>query len=182
VYDDLRVIEATWRQIEAKPMWRIPAMNRELVELATHPEALRAIVAELGAAWRRHGEATLGGVLCDAQQARAACVRFTLGFDSRAVAFRDGEVLGKIKTRLGADDLAAVFTDSPCGPFGAAVKTLRVPAWMVRCRVADALVAPVDVDVTGRRLQFRFAETSFVYDNYGLRQYSPAPGTAVDDG
>ena len=54
VYEDLRVLEATRRLIVQYPQWDIPRMNRELVENATHPDALEAIVEELGEAWRTH--------------------------------------------------------------------------------------------------------------------------------
>ena len=38
-YDDLIAVEATRRLIVEHPVWHIPAMNRLLVERATHPEA-----------------------------------------------------------------------------------------------------------------------------------------------
>src|SRR5699024_7056633 len=40
VYQDLRVLEATWRILEDEGVdsWQIPKDNRELVERATHPE------------------------------------------------------------------------------------------------------------------------------------------------
>ena len=56
VYIDLRMLEATRRLIEAQPTRHIPADNRELVERATHPEALDAISAELGPDWESFGQ------------------------------------------------------------------------------------------------------------------------------
>ena len=56
VYEDLRVLEATRRLIvdhaKRAGLWRIPEMNRKLVERTTHIETLEAITAELGDAWR----------------------------------------------------------------------------------------------------------------------------------
>ena len=46
VYDDLRALEATWRALVAQGRISIPADNRALVESATHPEALAALVRE----------------------------------------------------------------------------------------------------------------------------------------
>ena len=40
VYRDLRILEATRRLIDEYREWRIPKMNRMLVERATHPDAL----------------------------------------------------------------------------------------------------------------------------------------------
>jgi len=54
VYDDLRVLEATWRQLEKTSVIEVPAMCRRLVEMATHPEALARIVHDLGGAWNLH--------------------------------------------------------------------------------------------------------------------------------
>jgi CRISPR-associated endonuclease/helicase Cas3 len=76
VYDDLRIIEATWRQIEAQPRWAIPAMNRSLVEAATHPERLAAVEHDLSSrnpSWRQHfmtGEGKLAAELFAASHAR----------------------------------------------------------------------------------------------------------------
>ena len=38
VYRNLHILEATRRLVDQHPQWRIPEMNRELVEMATHPE------------------------------------------------------------------------------------------------------------------------------------------------
>ena len=48
VYDDLAILELTARQVRRHPIWRIPEMNRHLVEAATHREAKAALVVELG--------------------------------------------------------------------------------------------------------------------------------------
>src|SRR6185437_8149161 len=54
VYRDLSVLELTRRLVEARTQWTIPAMNRWLVESATHPEKIEALHAELGAAWAHY--------------------------------------------------------------------------------------------------------------------------------
>ena len=53
VYEDLRVLEATRRLIGQYPEWRIPEMNRKLVENATHPNALKNIEG-IGPDWKAH--------------------------------------------------------------------------------------------------------------------------------
>ena len=52
VYPDLRVLELTLRLVtdasSGHQPWRIPDMNRELVESATHPAALEMLVEDMG--------------------------------------------------------------------------------------------------------------------------------------
>ena len=57
--------QATLRLINERGEWEIPAMNRELVERATHPDALKEIVADLGAKWRIHANEVEGEHLAD---------------------------------------------------------------------------------------------------------------------
>ena len=65
VYEDLRTLEATRRLAAERGRWRIPEMNRELVERATHPDALAEIVRELGADWQTHAVKVEGGEIAD---------------------------------------------------------------------------------------------------------------------
>ncbi|MDE2780371.1 MAG: CRISPR-associated helicase Cas3' [Chloroflexota bacterium] len=57
VYVDLRVIEATRRRIEDGQVWKIPEMNRELVEDSTHSERLKEIVDDNPGQWTEHHNA-----------------------------------------------------------------------------------------------------------------------------
>ena len=69
VYKDLRTLEATRRLIAEYSEWRIPVMNRLLVEHATHPNALEAIVQELGGNWPEHANRIKGESLVEGQTA-----------------------------------------------------------------------------------------------------------------
>ena len=75
VYEDLRVLEATRRLIRDYPEWRIPEMNRLLVENGTHPDALEAIVEELGEAWKAHALDVEGKAIAEVQGANSSVVR-----------------------------------------------------------------------------------------------------------
>ena len=75
VYRNLHILEATRRLVDQHPQWRIPEMNRELVEMATHPEVLERITEELGEEWKEHAIGTAGGHIADVQTARNAIVR-----------------------------------------------------------------------------------------------------------
>ena len=92
VYEDLRILEATRRLIGRFPQWNIPDMNRELVELATHPEALEAIVQELGDEWRVHANQIEGGEIAEGLTAANSVIRRDKSFfiDNRDVLFSGG--------------------------------------------------------------------------------------------
>ena len=68
-------------------------MNRELVESATHPEALDAIVAELGEEWQEHANRVQGGQLADGLTAANAIIRRNKSFftDNHEVLFGSNE-------------------------------------------------------------------------------------------
>jgi CRISPR-associated endonuclease/helicase Cas3 len=177
VYDDLRVIEATWRQIEAKPMWRIPAMNRELVELATHPEALRAIVAAtqgtaFSAGWRKHDQHCIGGI--SALRSQAHVVKLPWNDPLEDNAFPSHE-LREVRTRLGADDRVVELSRPTPGPFGRPVVRLNVPGWLAVAVPAAAAV--VDTIALDGSLRIEYGSLTLRYDRLGLR-----PVQAGDDG
>ena len=110
VYQDLRVLEATRRLITKFPEWRIPDMNRQLVEGATHPEEMEAIVEEMGDDWRVHANDVMGGQLGDGLTAANAVIRRDKSFfgnDNRDVLFGSDEE--KIRTRLGDEGVEVEF-------------------------------------------------------------------------
>lgn len=174
VYEDLRVIEATWRLLEAQPILEIPATNRRLVEGATHPEALKEIVKQLGQKWRKHEQTVVGKMIA------------THGLAGLNVVARD-EPLSEcrfpprleahIRTRLGEDDRIVEFADAIPGPFGLSHRRLMIPGWLVRG--ADAAARPEQVTAEGGAIRFRFGLGDYVYDRLGLRL---AEATSIGEG
>ena len=79
VYRSLHVLEATRRLAHQYREWRIPEMNRKLVEQATHPEALEAITdsfsPEAKAQWEEHQNDTLGIKSAEGQFAARCLIR-----------------------------------------------------------------------------------------------------------
>lgn len=170
VYPDLRIVEATWRLIEAHPRLEIPTMNRMLVERATHPEALRAVQAEGGAAWEEHGQAVLGKEF--SQRGIAALHVIDRSKPFGTFAFADAE--GKIATRLGADDRVVTLPEAARGPFGAMVSSLKLPAHLLRGVAGDAAVTKLTD--TGRGFTFAYGGEAFRYDERGLAREGTAKG------
>jgi CRISPR-associated endonuclease/helicase Cas3 len=166
VYEDARIIEATWRLIAAEPFWRIPEMNRHLVEQATHPERLAAIEDELRArdgAWAGVLNASYANNIAQAQQAGLGLLDRSAPF--RAFRIPEGE---RWATRLGAKDLLATFPTPPMGPFGQTVATVRVPHFLAGEATGDE---PEVIASGPDGLLFRLGPMTLLrYDRFGLRR------------
>jgi CRISPR-associated endonuclease/helicase Cas3 len=164
VYPEVRVIEATWRLIEAFAEIEIPAMNRELVERSTHPAALARIDAELGPAWLAAAQKLAGETAARTGIARLHGIDRTKPFGE--VAFADLDEI--VRTRLGADDRLVdwqvVGVEPPLGPFGQRVQTLTIPGFLCKGLPADAAPAPPEPDTGG------FGSKRFRYGRLGLTE------------
>ncbi len=172
IYKDLRILEATRRLINQQPTWRIPQMNRELVERATHPEALEAIVDELGGEWRAHSLKIDGEELADGLTADSVIVRWNKAFyaDNKEVLFGSSEEW--IRTRLGDGAIEIEFEPQPYSPFNRSlIGSLVAPAHLLPHPLRDAYtdrpVEPVGVD---GGFTFAVGNRAFRYDRLGLRR------------
>ncbi len=170
VYPSLQILEATLRLIAQHPQWRIPEMNRELVERATHSDALEAITQEMGDRWREHAIDSAGGHIADAQTARSAVISFDKSFfgeDNRQVLFPDREE--SIRTRLGDDrvdisfdpPMASPFDDSPIDHLAMTTR------WLSNEAVPKTPVEPTPTD---GGFEFSIGNRRFRYDRLGLHR------------
>lgn len=166
VYGDLRVLEATWRQIEADDSWRIPDDNRRIVERTTHPARLAAITEELGEAWVAHERYVQGKTLGERSHGRLVTIDRTRNY-YEANALEDTEL---VKTRLGNDDWTVEFDEPRIGAFGQPVRSLSIPDyWMPKIDDDDDSLTPQSVEETADRIAFSVAGRRFEYDRFGLR-------------
>jgi CRISPR-associated endonuclease/helicase Cas3 len=166
VYEDLRVIEATWRLLEEHDVLGIPSMNRKLVERATHPEALARIAPPGDEAWQGHERLVIGASAAQRVQAHLNLFDWKTPFDETT--FPSGQIDRRIASRLETDDRRIVFAEPLDGPFGKPVRELSMPRWWVADAVAEA--AP---QVTLREpacVEFEFGGRRFRYDRLGLNQ------------
>ncbi|MDE2993989.1 MAG: CRISPR-associated helicase Cas3' [Chloroflexota bacterium] len=170
VYGSLQILEATQRLIAEHPAWRIPEMNRELVEQATHPQALDDITQEMGEDWQAHALAIQGGDIGDGQTARGVTIRRNGSFftDNRDVVFVSSDE--NIRTRLG-DDRVDVALDPPQpSPFDGPqqIDKLAVSVrWLPPGREPEP-VAPAPAD---DGFEFALGERRCRYDRRGLRRF-----------
>jgi CRISPR-associated endonuclease/helicase Cas3 len=165
VYPDACIVEATWRLLEAGAVWQVPALNRHLVEMATHPEVLAQIEQELiarDARWTELLDRQHGRHFAEIQQGQRALL-------DRARPFTDFRLDPDERwaTRLGAHDLLAAFDLPLDGPFGAPVSRIRVRSWLVPDADADDEVEALE-RAPGRCV-FRLGPHLLRYDRFGLQ-------------
>ena len=168
VYEDLRILQATLGLIGEYPQWRIPEMNRLLVERATHPNALADIEA-MGDEWKEHGIKVKGGEIGDWQTARNAIIRRDKSFfeDNRDVLFPTDDE--RIRTRLGDDRVDIAFAPQPGSPFdGSPIERIAMTVrWLFGVEIPES-VAPEAMD--GGGFEFAVGSQRFRYDGLGLRR------------
>jgi CRISPR-associated endonuclease/helicase Cas3 len=170
VYQDLRVLEATWRVLEDESMthWSIPEHNRELVERATHPAILRGLVKDLGGNWDQHQQHIAGQEFADKQLPGLVGIDFNKPFGESGFT----EDLKQVKTRLGRDDYRIKLSKPIDGPFGEKVSELKIN----ECQINTV---PEETDLTKDAVQpfdggfrFTFYGKTFRYDRFGLEPES----------
>ena len=163
VYEDLAILEATLRLV--KDTWTIPEMNRLLVESATHPEQLAELTRELGPDWIGHREHIIGRTV-------AAGVIASLNTIDRSRPYPRSRVSDehdvRIQTRLGEGDRLVTFAPA-MGPFGTAVKELRLPYFLARNAPTPADPPEVEVIEHDGGFSFGWGGLDFTYDRFGLR-------------
>lgn len=178
VYPDLRILEATWRQIERESVWRTPSMSRRLIEHSLHSHVLRAIVEDGGPRWRVHEIYLVGTLVGQRRLASLNLVDWSTPYDNTS--FPEGGS-SRIATRLGEDDRRVVFSPPFTGPFGNSVGELVLRGRWAANALPDDLPEIVHSGAGGTR--FRFGANEFLYDSLGLRLAAgPADEAADDDG
>ncbi len=170
VYPDSLVLEATRRQIASDGDWRIPAMNRKLVERATHPTELEKLAKALGEPWVLSEQETFGRMAQERWVARQNALDRKWPFDEEMVFPNLDE---KIRTRLGEDACRVCLPESVPGPFGVPVQTFSLPAHFfggeTRLPTKEE-VEQASASRAGDRL--RVGDRSF---DYGRRGIFPSP-------
>ncbi len=173
VYEDLRVLEATRRLVAGKKgeqvHWRIPDMNRELVEGATHPAVLRSVAQKMGEEWCEHSNEIEGEKAGAIQSAKEWIIDREMSFctDNHDIAF-DG-LEASIRTRLGDEGIEVMFEQPTPSPFGGYkdIACVSIPGHMSKGLVYEE---PVKASRISDGFEFRIQESQFKYDRWGLHR------------
>lgn len=160
VYVDLPGLAATADRIVAAPVWQIPAMNRALVEAATHPEALARVAAARG--WQAYHQRVTGKALAEMKTAGLVL----LDRSKPLAPFADD---GAIRTRLGESGVVLRLPSGTVGAFGTPVSRMALPAHWSRGLTGDE---DVTVD-PGPPIGMTVSDRVMTYGPAGLRQGGP---------
>ena len=140
-------------------------MNRELVEGATYPDRIAALIAEKGEAWELYDRTYGGAEAAAAMLARLNVLDRASPFDD-TLRFRDSDE--RIMTRLGEEGVVLSFDSfdpPPVGPFKKPITRIALPArWS--CGIAKDDRAAIEWDETG--LIVSVAGRRFRYSREGL--------------
>lgn len=124
IYMDLAAVELTRRLLVAHPVWDIPAMNRFLVEGATHPDPVAALIAEKGDAWATYMQKVTGSEAAARMFARLNLLERSQRFDKFEFKGSDERVM----TRLGEEGAILDLAPGSIGAFGDVVSRIALPA------------------------------------------------------
>ncbi|MBD3276998.1 MAG: CRISPR-associated helicase Cas3' [Candidatus Aegiribacteria sp.] len=165
VYQDLRIIEATWRELENSDSFTIPDDNRRLVESTTHSSILDSITREKGGAWLKHQQDVIGRTCADGVVAdlNLSHWQFDFTYPDKVLFQKEGRAM----TRLGTEDRIAVFEPPVSSPFGETMYELNLPAWM--CGEVEVDEISKDVAVEEEAIKFGFGNRRYIYDRFGVQ-------------
>ncbi len=124
IYPNLACLELTRCLIVEHPEWTIPVMNRALVEGATHPDRIDALIAEKGEAWTHYERKVGGATLAKAMIARLNA----LNREERFLDLNFPEDDERIVTRLGEEGAVLTLDEPVVGPFGCFISRIALPA------------------------------------------------------
>ena len=136
IYMDLPGLALTAERIAADPVWHIPAMNRDLVEGCTHPEARARMVVARG--WESY-ERDISG-----QQAAQRMMAGRLRLDrAKPVPEAFPEQDEAVMTRLGEMGPEVMLPAGTIGTFGTPISRVVLPARWAKGVEIPEVVRPV---------------------------------------
>jgi len=166
IYRNLLHADLTQRIIKKHPLWKIPEMNRFLVEHATHSSIVGDRAKELGEGWEKHQQQIFGRGCAEVSTAKDFSLDRACDFDSR-IEFPSNDE--HIRTRLGEDGPRIELDTPVTGPFNEEVQTFNIPAHLFRSNLPSKDdIENTTVQKEGSRVSLSVGQTCFVYSASGL--------------
>lgn len=169
VYDDLRILEATWQALEKRDSISIPQDNRTLVEEATHPDVL-AEIEQMDPRWDAHKTY----LRTDRREEVLGAKNAKLYWDQPFVADVNGFSDERLTTRLGEQDVVVALPEPMQTPFGQTVEEMALSPYLFGPNQRPENGIATGVDALPDGFQFTFAGTTFTYTNCGIQKLSSA--------
>ena len=165
IYRDVAVLELTCRLIEDEPLWRIPEMNRRLVEGATHPERTAALIEEKGEAWERYERDLVGTEAFERNLADLRLLDRGKPYDEA----RFPDLDERIMTRLGAEGVVLTLDSPPLGAFDREITQVALPAHWSRGLSSEDTEA-VEVHSTQEGITLKAGDRRYRYSRSGVER------------
>ena len=124
IYRDLAALELTRRAALERPIWKIPEMNRSLVEGVTHPDRIAELISDKGPHWEEYHRKAGGSRA--AEEALARLNRLDRAKDFADLTFPSNDE--RILTRLGEEALVLTLDPPPVSPYGVPISRISLPA------------------------------------------------------
>jgi CRISPR-associated endonuclease/helicase Cas3 len=167
VYENLVAIEAAWQLLAQQKVLSIPHDNRMLVEKGTDHNRLGELSESLGQVWKDHWQNYVGNRIGRVQEASHAALNWFEDWNEVAWPPALGE---RARTRLGLDDRLATFDRPVRSPFGAEIRDIKFPAWLLRGFQIGAEEQARVIDSDSGITRFAFADGRFSYSRLGLER------------
>lgn len=163
VYRNVIAIELTRQLIQENQIWKLPHMNRYLVEQATHPSSISQIAEKLGNEWLEHEMQLYGTNSAELILARNHSFCKQTQFEDLEFSSDDDH----IRTRLGEDG-PRILLDQPLpGPFFESVRTFNFPMHLLK---KEDKISEFTTELIENHIRIKFPNTSFRYDYLGLQE------------
>ena len=166
IYRNLLAVEQTRSLIIDHPVWRIPDMNRMLVEQGTHPTVLRERANVLGDLWLTHEQEIWAEMAAEGGAAGNHELDREKVFDEQ----RFSDLDEKVRTRLGEDGPRINLDQAMLGPFNKPVQTFNLPAFFFQQTLTKDEIEQARAEQTAGGLILHVGTKTFLYDRKGIQE------------
>ena len=173
VYSNLLILEATKRLISDNPLWVVPKMNRELVESATHIDALKNIEHEIGDAATEHFIITVGYNLAAHREAAQTLIDTNKTFNDEQLTNGWHK---RHPTRLGDSDIEVRFDPPLKGIYATDdnITSVNVPWYWIHeddREKLEGVIMAENVSAGPNSFEFTIGDnTHLIYNKYGINK------------